>query len=106
MDRYRHRPSKSEQAKELRAKLGLINEQIKLLEKAKTQTIAELRELEKVYGLSTPVAKIDIITGEVLNTYYSMKYAQQETGVDRNKICQVCRNQRKTAGGFKWEYLE
>lgn len=54
-----------------------------------------------------PVAKIDIRTGEILDTYPSLKDAGRAMGSEQKKqhIGAVCNNKRKMAYGFHWKFL-
>lgn len=45
-------------------------------------------------------------SGVVIKSYKSAVQAQEETGVNRNHICEVCKGKRATAGGFIWSYGE
>ena len=56
-------------------------------------------EIKKKFGDSVRC----IETNEV---YYSVKYAESQTGISRINISRVCRGKRKTAGGYHWEYVE
>jgi hypothetical protein len=38
--------------------------------------------------------------------YPYAKAAEEATGIGRAHICQVCKGQRKKAGGFRWEYVQ
>lgn len=42
--------------------------------------------------------------GQYIDTYPSMRDASLKTGVCHSSITQVCKGERKTAGGFKWRY--
>lgn len=42
--------------------------------------------------------------GSFLAVYDSGRKAGQETGVDPRHISKVCRHQRATAGGYRWEF--
>ncbi len=44
------------------------------------------------------------LNGDLIETYTSMKQAQELTGVNFRGISEVCRGNRKTAGGFFWKY--
>lgn len=46
------------------------------------------------------------LDGELIAVFDSSKHAEKETNVVYNNILQVCRNERKTAGGYKWQYVE
>lgn len=52
-----------------------------------------------------PVCKIDKKTGEILKIYNSVAEAERNEQTNRH-IRAVCNGKRKTAGGFKWKYLE
>jgi len=42
--------------------------------------------------------------GEYLKSFYSINEASRQTGVKDTNISRVCRDIRKSAGGFKWKY--
>lgn len=44
-----------------------------------------------------------IETGKI---YYSSKYAENETKINRINILRVCKDERKTAGGYHWEFVD
>ena len=52
---------------------------------------------------SKPVAQKE--NGKVIATYPSANEAGRETGVNFAHICDCCRGERKTAGGYTWEYI-
>ncbi len=52
-----------------------------------------------------PMAK-PIYCVELDKIFLYGKLAEEETGVNRSHICQVCRGQRKTAGGYHWQYYK
>lgn len=43
--------------------------------------------------------------GEILRSWMSARQAALELGIQAGHISKVCKNQRKTAGGFAWQYL-
>ena len=43
---------------------------------------------------------------ELDKIYDSMTQAEVETGLDDGSIGKVCRGERKTCGGFHWEYVD
>ncbi|QIW89817.1 HNH endonuclease [Bacillus phage Izhevsk] len=60
-------------------------------------------------GLKTPtvkkVDKIDIITGEVICTYESLKDASKDVGLKGTTgITKALKKETQSAGGFKWAY--
>ena len=55
---------------------------------------------------SKTVYMLDKETGEILNIFPSTMEAQMITGVNQANICQCCLGKLKSAGDYKWEYLE
>lgn len=51
---------------------------------------------------SKPV--IQIKDGCPIKIYYSAHEAQRATGISISHICMCCRNERKHAGGYEWQY--
>lgn len=51
-----------------------------------------------------PVVKIDIKTNKAIKIYDSIKEASDDNNISSINISRVCRNIRKTAGGYKWNY--
>ena len=47
----------------------------------------------------------DLKTNEVLETYYSLKEAQEKTGIKYQNISACCRGITKYAGNYKWIYI-
>lgn len=54
---------------------------------------------------SKPINQLDLDTGEIINTFPSIKSASK-SGFDIGCIVKVCQGKRKTHKGFRWEYLE
>lgn len=54
---------------------------------------------------SKPVAKLDKETLEVLAVYSSIREAMRQNN-NETHIVAVCKGHRKTAGGYKWKYVE
>lgn len=52
-----------------------------------------------------PVQKLDL-DGNLLQEFKSLKEAEKETGIDRRRICAVCRGRRLKTAGFRWRYTE
>jgi len=46
------------------------------------------------------------LDGKVVAIFKSQKEAEEMTDISRSKICNVCRGNQKTAGGFRWEYVD
>lgn len=55
--------------------------------------------------LSKAVAKIDKNTNEILEVYPSVLEAERQNKCNSH-IKDVCHGKRKTAGGFKWSFIE
>lgn len=51
-----------------------------------------------------PIIQLSL-EGKVLKVYESMSKAQELTQIPAPNIIEVCKNRRKTAGGFLWCYL-
>lgn len=51
-------------------------------------------------------AKISLLTGETLEIFASASEAARKNGVSESKISMVCNGKRKTAGGYKWCYID
>jgi group I intron endonuclease len=45
------------------------------------------------------------LDNNIIQSFNSISEAAIETGIDRTVIGKCCKNIRKTAGGFKWQYL-
>ena len=56
--------------------------------------------------LSKEVHQVNVMTGEIIQTFGSMKEAFRETGVHRENIKKVCQEKRLSAGGYSWEYAD
>lgn len=52
------------------------------------------------------VAKIDLISHEILNTYDSIALASRQNNCDSSGITKVCKGTRKKCGGFYWKYID
>lgn len=53
-----------------------------------------------------PVAKIDKETNKIIAIYENMTVAAKNNPkAHRAHIGRVCRGERKTAGGYKWQYI-
>lgn len=54
---------------------------------------------------SKKVGMYDYYTGKLLVVWESTGQAARETGVSQQNISACCRNKRKTAGGWLWDYI-
>jgi hypothetical protein len=52
------------------------------------------------------IRQIDIKTGKNIKVFDSLLVAQEETNIDARRISEVCYDQKESAGGFLWEYLD
>lgn len=50
------------------------------------------------------VAKIEVETDKVLMVYNSASEAARQNNMKNESISKCCRGERKTSGGFKWQY--
>ena len=53
-----------------------------------------------------PFSKIvfQIKDNEIIATFYGAAEASRTTGISRASICDCCRGEQKTAGGYQWKY--
>ena len=54
---------------------------------------------------NSPVLQFDI-NGNFIRLWSSMKEAAENLGIKYQGISRVCRGERKTSGGYRWEYTE
>ena len=54
---------------------------------------------------SKNVAKIDKTSGKTIKVYPSLGEAYRQTGIHFSNISKVCKKKTKSAGGFKWEFI-
>lgn len=52
---------------------------------------------------SIPIVQL-LLTGEVVREWPSCAEASRQTKISSTHICRVCRNERKTAGGYVWKF--
>lgn len=45
------------------------------------------------------------LSGNIINTFESIKEAEQQTGISSKHIPSVCRGKKQTCGGYKWVYV-
>ena len=53
---------------------------------------------------SKPVMQFNLSGKVLLNKYSSSRIASEQTGINRSNICNCCRGNVKTAGGYIWRY--
>ena len=57
-------------------------------------------------NLGKPVYQIDLITGNIIATFPSIKAASEATGINADSIWKVVHGYRKKAGEFYWKFVE
>mgnify|MGYP001572386651 CR=1 FL=1 len=67
--------------------------------------IKTLRITRKNKNQKRAVSQYDL-DGKLIETYPSMRHAQQKTGVSHVSICKTAQHICPSAGGFLWEYAE
>lgn len=73
-------------------------------------TIKENNQHAIAMGLTTfthsekCVDQFDLITNKLIESFKSLRYAYEKTGVQKQNISKVCRGIRKHAGGYFWKY--
>jgi hypothetical protein len=61
---------------------------------------------EQYKHLQKKVAQIDIETDNIIKIHLGIKLASKNTKTNSGSIVKVCKNIRKTAGGYKWKYID
>lgn len=76
--------------------------------------ILDIMNIEKIskyevgkLNLGKPIKQIDKNTGEIIHIYDTVAEAKRALGIKNSNshITEVCRGKRKTAYGYKWEYV-
>lgn len=62
------------------------------------------RTLRASVSRSCPVKQLSL-TGEIISVFYGIHEADRQTGIDYRNIHRVLSGRRKTAGGYRWEYV-
>lgn len=60
----------------------------------------------QIQSSSRKVAKIDLATDEIIDTYDTIALAARENNCDSSAISKVCRGLRSKSGGYKWKYID
>ena len=82
------------------SRTGLINKDSK-----KRKISTALNQKKSVEKALRPVALLDD-ENNVLSIFRSIKIAGEITNIPQQNIGEVCRGNRDSAGGFKWEYVD
>ena len=45
-------------------------------------------------------------TEKILKMFYSIREAERKTGVNNRNICSCCKGRQKSAGGYRWKYVD
>jgi len=59
-------------------------------------------KIGKDHNTSIPIARVDIVTGEVLEKYDSLACAERKHGFKSSGICNAIAGRIKSSYGFKW----
>ena len=46
-----------------------------------------------------------IKNNKIINTWFNIKTAGDNLKINKSNICECCKGNRKTAGGYNWEYV-
>lgn len=57
-------------------------------------------------GNHKEIYQIDKNNNKIIAKFISAVEAEEKTGICRSTICQVCKKIKKTAGGYKWQYVK
>lgn len=60
----------------------------------------------QIQSSSKKVYKIELKTGKILSSYDTIALAARENSCDPSGIAKVCKNIRKSCGGYKWIYAD
>lgn len=69
------------------------------------QTMRAGTQIKMTNATKKRVAQYDL-QNNLINVYESAAEASRQTGINNKSISFVCRNKRKTAGGFIWRFQE
>lgn len=64
------------------------------------------RDKTQIQSTSKKVAKIDLKTDEIIETYDTIALAARMNNCDASAISKVCKGIRNKCGNFKWKYIE
>jgi len=91
-----HRGKKA--SPETRAKMSIAST-------GRKHTVETLQKMSDKSPNKRAAAQLDI-TNEFIKYYSAASIATRETGVDTSGIIKACKGKYKTAGGYKWMYLD
>lgn len=60
---------------------------------------------KRIQKQSIPIYMLDKITSKIIKKFLSIHEAAREMCITSSNISMVCTGQRKTAGGYKWQYI-
>lgn len=92
--------------KEIANITGYCSETVAAHLKGNGVTPQEILDRPRIQASKT-VAKIDKVTGEIIQTYLNAKEVEKELNktMASRHIYEVCNGKRKTAYGYKWKYI-
>lgn len=81
----------------------------KISQKLKVSMVGKKQSEEtinkRVSKIIKAVKQLDIQTNEIIKIFHSVKQASLENNIKANTISSCALGKRKTAGGFKWEFV-
>lgn len=60
----------------------------------------------QIQSKSRKIAKLDLKTGQIIETYPTIALAARENNCDSSAISKVCKKVRNQCGGFGWKYID
>lgn len=76
---------------------------------ARKEELSRLKRSLRCSGSSNPSAKAIVqkdLNGNILESFSYATLAAKKYNIDLSSIIKCCRGKKKTAGGYKWSYLE
>lgn len=65
----------------------------------------ETRNRTGARGAMVKVKQLSL-TGEIIRVWNSMAEASNKLGIFKSQICCCCKGKQRTAGGYRWEYMD
>lgn len=102
---------KQKQSKRLKGKAPIWCKAYNQTPEAKAKRKATIEQTGCMLGIhkgsksaKAKAVKMFDLNGNYIQTFGAMSEAQEKTNIDYGSIVKVCRGQRKSAGGFYWQY--
>lgn len=67
--------------------------------------LTNLGKFGKANKIAKKIKQIDLKTNEIINYFYGTLEAERTTGINFRNIHKCLKNERKSAGGYKWRYV-